>query len=80
MKNDTAFQMSASNIRFGQGITCEIGLDLVELGAKRTLLIMDPALSASVVEETVLSSLKSAHIDFQIFRISYFNSIFIYKK
>lgn len=68
MKNDTAFQMSASNIRFGQGITCEIGLDLVELGAKRTLLIMDPALSASVVEETVLSSLKSAHIDFQIFR------------
>ena len=68
MEHDTAFQMSASNIRFGHGVTCEVGLDLVELGSKRTLLVIDPALSTSAVEETVLASLKSAHIDFQIFR------------
>ena len=41
---DTAFQMAASNIRCGQGVTREIGLDLVELGAKRTIVIIDPAL------------------------------------
>ena len=28
-ERDTAFQMAASNIRFGRGITREIGMDLV---------------------------------------------------
>ena len=28
MQNDTAFQMSASNIRFGTGTTAEVGMDL----------------------------------------------------
>ena len=33
--NDTAFQMAASNIRFGTGITGEVGMDLVDLAARR---------------------------------------------
>ena len=40
MQNDTAFQMAASNIRFGSGITAEVGLDLLDLQGKRTLLII----------------------------------------
>ena len=33
MEFDTAFQMAASNIRFGPGITREVGLDLNDLQA-----------------------------------------------
>ena len=53
MKHDTAFQVAASNIRVGQGITREIGSDLVDLGARRTLLVIDPALVDTEVGETV---------------------------
>ena len=45
MATDTAFQMAASNVRFGQGTTAEIGMDLRDMGVKRTLVVMDPALA-----------------------------------
>jgi hydroxyacid-oxoacid transhydrogenase len=63
MTNDTAFQMSASNIRFGQGITREVGLDLQELGARRVLLVIDPALVTLPVGQTVLAALDEAKLE-----------------
>lgn len=67
MQHDNAFQMSASNIRFGAGATCEVGWDLQELQARRTLLVIDPALVELPVGQNVVSSLKAAHIDFDVF-------------
>jgi len=67
MQHDTAFQMAASNIRFGQGITREVGMDLIDLKAKRTLVVIDPALISLPVGETVLESLKSNNVDFDVF-------------
>lgn len=67
MHNDTAFQMAASNIRFGQGITREVGMDLVELKTKRTLVVIDPALVSLPVGETVFESLKSNKVDYEVF-------------
>ena len=67
MANDTAFQMAASNIRFGPGTTREVGMDLVDLKAKRTLVVMDPAMRALPTGETVLESLKTAGVDFDVF-------------
>jgi hydroxyacid-oxoacid transhydrogenase len=67
MKHDTAFQVAASNIRVGQGITREIGMDLVDLGAKRTMLVIDPALVGSPVGETVLASLRDSRIGYELF-------------
>ena len=58
--NDTAFQFAAANIRFGAGITREVGDDLVDLGARRTMVLIDPALRDSSTGETVISSLKAA--------------------
>lgn len=66
-ERDTAFQMSASNIRFGQGATREVGFDLVDLGAKRTFVVIDPALRPLPVGETVFEALRSARVDFDIF-------------
>jgi len=66
-ERDTAFQMAASNIRFGRGITREIGMDLVDLKARRTMLVIDPALRDHPVGHTVLESLKHNDIGFEVF-------------
>ena len=65
--HDTAFQMSASNIRFGQGVTREIGMDLLDLGVRRTLVVIDPALRSLPVGETVLASLKDNGVPHDVF-------------
>ena len=71
MQLDTAFQMSASNIRFGLGVTSEVGMDLRDRGLRRSLLLMDPALASLPVGRTVTTSLKEAGIGFEFFdRIS----------
>ena len=66
-QHDTAFQMSASNLRFGAGCTREVGLDLLELGVRRTLVVIDPALRALPVGETVTDALRSAGVEFDVF-------------
>lgn len=67
MANDTIFQMSAANIRFGQGATAEVGLDLKAMQARRTLLVIDPHLRSLPTGEVVETSLKDNGIDFEIF-------------
>ena len=67
IQHDTAFQMSASNLRFGAGCTREVGLDLLELGVRRTLVVIDPALRALPVGETVTDSLRSSGVEFDVF-------------
>ncbi len=67
MQYDTAFQVSSVNLRFGAGATAEVGMDLQELGARRVMLVMDPALAGLPVGETVRAALKAAAIDFALF-------------
>src|SRR5687767_137429 len=67
IEHDTAFQMSASNLRFGAGCTREVGVDLLELGVRRTPVVIDPALRALPVGETVTASLRSAGVEFDVF-------------
>src|SRR5262245_15659253 len=67
MPNDTAFQLAVSNIRFGSGITREVGMDLTELGARRVMLVIDPALVDLPTGAAVVESLRASRIDFVIF-------------
>ncbi|MDA0591180.1 MAG: iron-containing alcohol dehydrogenase [Planctomycetota bacterium] len=67
MTTDTAFQMSASNIRFGPGCTAEVGLDLKAMQVSRTLVVIDPKLRSLPTGEIVIKSLKSAGINFDVF-------------
>jgi hydroxyacid-oxoacid transhydrogenase len=67
MQRDTAFQMAASNIRFGRGITREIGMDLIDLGAERTLVVIDPALVNTPTGETVRASLDACGVGYEVF-------------
>jgi alcohol dehydrogenase class IV len=67
MERDTAFQMSAANIRFGPGTTAEVGMDLKEMDIRRTLVVIDPRLRALPPGEVVVESLKSNGVEFEIF-------------
>jgi hydroxyacid-oxoacid transhydrogenase len=67
MQNDTAFQMSASNIRYGPGTTAEVGMDLKEMDVRRTLVVIDPRLRSLPPGEIVVESLKSNGVTFEIF-------------
>lgn len=67
MTTDTAFQMAASNIRVGAGVTAEVGMDLLEVEARRTLVLMDPALVDLPVGDSVTTALSQAGVDFVVF-------------
>jgi hydroxyacid-oxoacid transhydrogenase len=67
MQTDTAFQMAMSNIRFGTGITREVGMDLVEGGLRRVMLVIDPALVNLPAGATVIESLRSNRVDYALY-------------
>jgi hydroxyacid-oxoacid transhydrogenase len=67
MKNESAFEMAASSVRFGPGVTREVGMDLADLGARKVLVITDPLLAAMAPVQTVLESLESAGIGFVLY-------------
>jgi hydroxyacid-oxoacid transhydrogenase len=64
---DTAFQLSTSNLRFGSGTTREVGMDLEDMGCRRTLLVIDPRLADLPPGQAVLESLRSAKVEFETF-------------
>jgi len=67
MKNETAFEMATSHVRFGQGVTREVGMDLGDLGARSVLVLTDPRLSAKSPVLTVLESLEDHGIPFTLY-------------
>ena len=54
--------MSVSSIRFGAGVTKEVGMELADLGAKRVLVLTDPILRTLPPVQTVMDSLESNRI------------------
>ncbi|MCH2667961.1 MAG: iron-containing alcohol dehydrogenase, partial [Deinococcales bacterium] len=59
--------MSSSNIRFGKGVTSEIGSDLLDRELNRVLVILDPKLVELPVGRTVIKSLQIKKIGFEVF-------------
>ena len=60
---ETAFEMTASNVRFGAGATREVGMDLVDLGVRRALVVTDPNLTRLAPVQTVLTALEAAGVE-----------------
>ena len=67
MKNEFAFEMAASSIRFGPGVTREVGMDLADLGIRNALVITDPVLAKMAPVHAVLESLESAGVGFTLY-------------
>ncbi len=67
MASENAFEMAVSSIRFGPGVTREIGLDLVDLGVRRALVMTDPIVARLPPVQTVLESLEASRIDVALY-------------
>jgi hydroxyacid-oxoacid transhydrogenase len=67
MAADTVFQMTGATVRFGGGATREVGDDFVDLGCRRVLVLVDPAVRHRYPGEAALESLRSAGVEFDVF-------------
>ena len=67
MSNETAFEMAGASVRFGVGVTREVGLDLREMGARRVLVLTDPQVADLPPARTVLESLEQHGVSFVVF-------------
>ncbi|HET6956861.1 MAG TPA: hydroxyacid-oxoacid transhydrogenase [Vicinamibacterales bacterium] len=67
MNKDIAFEMAVSSVRFGVGVTREVGMDLAEMGAKLVLVVTDPMLAKLPPVHTVLESLERSGISHALY-------------
>ena len=67
MPKDTAFEMAVSSVRFGVGVTREVGMDLAEMGAKLVMVVTDPTIARLGPVRTVLESLEQNKIPYAVY-------------
>ena len=64
---DYAFEMAVSNVRFGVGVTREVGADLQELGARTVLVLTDPTVARLPPAEAVVESLELHGLEYVVY-------------
>lgn len=64
---DYAFEMICSTLRFGRGVTAEVGLDIKHLNAKKTLIVTDKRVSNTNAFKEVEKSLKNVGANYTVF-------------
>lgn len=62
MDHEIAFEMAGASVRYGSGVTREVGMDLADLGIRHALVITDPRLRQLRPVQIVLESLESNNI------------------
>ncbi|MCI0420928.1 MAG: iron-containing alcohol dehydrogenase [Acidobacteria bacterium] len=67
MPNEIAFEMATSSIRFGCGVTAEVGMDLAELKVRNVMVVSDPQLRSLQPVIMALESLDKHHVPFKLF-------------
>ncbi|PAA46091.1 hypothetical protein BOX15_Mlig006094g1 [Macrostomum lignano] len=66
-ETEYAFEMAVSTVRYGPGVTREIGQDVVNLGAKRVLVFTDNNLAELPPFKKVADSLASNSVPFDVY-------------
>ncbi|XP_056149123.1 hydroxyacid-oxoacid transhydrogenase, mitochondrial [Lampris incognitus] len=64
---DYAFEMACSNIRYGEGVTREIGMDLQNMGARNVCLMTDQNLARLPPVKAVLESLLKNGVNYKMY-------------
>ena len=67
MAFEHAFEMAVSNIRFGAGVTREVGMDLADMGARHVLVVTDPVVRKLKPMATVLESLEDSKVPYAVY-------------
>ncbi|XP_030606917.1 hydroxyacid-oxoacid transhydrogenase, mitochondrial [Archocentrus centrarchus] len=66
-KTDYAFEMASTSIRYGGGVSREIGMDLQNLGAKNVCVMTDRNLSRLPPVKAVLESLVKNRVEYKVY-------------
>jgi hydroxyacid-oxoacid transhydrogenase len=67
MDQETAFEMATSAIRFGPGVTREIGPELADLGLRRVMVVTDPIVARLPPVATALQALDDSKVGYALF-------------
>src|SRR5215467_592920 len=59
--------MATSSVRYGVGVTREVGRDLTDLGVTNALVVMDPVVGRLATGDVVLNSLDAAGVKFTVY-------------
>ena len=62
MLNETAFSMDTSSIKYGPGVTREVGYEMRRLGARRVMVLTDPRMAQSEATTVTVDSLRAEGI------------------
>ena len=63
----TLFKMACSNIRYGPGVTQEIGMDLANMRVKKVGVYTDKNLMGLSAMKVVLESLHKSNVNYMVF-------------
>lgn len=64
---ETAYTIDTSAIKFGPGVTREVGYEMNRLGARRVMVVTDPRMANSEAVAITLQSLRAESIDAALF-------------
>jgi hydroxyacid-oxoacid transhydrogenase len=64
---DTAFEMAASAVRYGAGVTREVGFDVADRGLRKIMLVTDAVLRSLPPVAAALESLRASRLDVVVY-------------
>ena len=64
---ETAYTIDTSSIKFGPGVTREVGYEMNRLGARRVMVVTDPRMASSEAVAIAMESLRDEGIDVVMF-------------
>ncbi|KAJ8984522.1 hypothetical protein NQ317_010993 [Molorchus minor] len=64
---DYAFEMASSTVRYGKGVTKEVGMDMVNMKAKNVCVMTDPYLVKLSPVKTTIDSLSKNGVKFEVY-------------
>jgi hydroxyacid-oxoacid transhydrogenase len=67
MSSEIAFEMVTATIRFGSGVTREVGMDLADSNLRRVMVLTDPNLGSLSPVSNALDSLDQQKINYKLF-------------
>jgi len=67
MTFETAFTMDTSSIKYGPGVTREVGHDMKDMGTRRVMVVTDPNMTKSQSVSVTLEALRNQGIDAVLF-------------
>ncbi|KAE8740190.1 hypothetical protein FOCC_FOCC014310 [Frankliniella occidentalis] len=67
LSKDYAFEMTCSTVRYGPGVTQEVGMDMANMKAKKVCVMTDPNIAKLPPLKATVDSLSRAGVQFEVF-------------